>query len=84
MTKMTFNRFDDVNHLPLRVFNRVVYATSLTQDYGAVIAQQYLDSFSEAEKRQIAMVAFLIKEKGLEAARKIATNGLVIVDDETV
>ena len=30
------------------------------------------------------MVALLIKEKGLEAARKIATNGLVIVDDEAV
>lgn len=79
---MTFDRFDEIKHLPLQVFNRVVYLTSLKEDGGEVTRNNYLKLFSNGEQQQIAIMAMYIKDKGLDAVRKEVTRGLVIVDDE--
>ncbi len=79
---MTFDRFDEIKHLPLQVFNRVVYLTSLKEDGGEVTRNNYLQLFSNGEQQQIAIMAMYIKDKGLDAVRKEVTRGLVIVDDE--
>ena len=80
----TFDKFDEVSHLPLRVFNRVVYLTSLKEDGGNVSRENYLKLFTEGERNQITLKAMYIKNKGLEQVRKEVTRGLVIVDDEYV
>lgn len=79
---MTFDRFDEIKHLPLQVFNRVVYLTSLKEDGGEVTRDNYLKLFNNGEQQQIAIMAMYIKDKGLDAVRKEVTRGLVIVDDE--
>ena len=79
---MTFDRFDEIKHLPLQVFNRVVYLTSLKEDGGEVTRNNYLKLFNNGEQQQIAIMAMYIKDKGLDAVRKEVTRGLVIVDDD--
>jgi len=77
-----FERFDDVHHLPLRVFNRVVYMNNLFNDFGRESTQDYIEMFDEGEKRQMYMIGILIKEKGLDAVRHQVTKGLEIVENE--
>lgn len=80
MNTMTFNKFDDIENLSLRVFNRVIYLTSLGEDGGEVAQSKYLGLFSEGEKRQIAIMALWISNKGAEAVRKEVQKNLVIVE----
>lgn len=81
---MNFERFDDVNHLPLRVFNRVIYLTNLVADYGQEVAKSYLETFNKGEQAQITMLGMYIKDKGRDTVRKEVTNGLEIVDAQEV
>lgn len=81
MNTMTFDKFDDINHLPLRVFNRVVYLTSLKGDGGTVACENYLKLFTQGERNQIMIMGMYIQKKGLEEVRKEVTKGLVLVDD---
>lgn len=79
---LTLNKFDDINHLPLRVFNRVVLLNNLNADGGIEAAKRYVDLFTEAERKQMYVVAQAIKIKGEEAVRKEVTRELVLVDDQ--
>lgn len=79
---LTFDKFDEISHLPLKVFNRVVYLTSLKKDMGEVASEQYLKLFTEAERKQMAFMSMYIKHKGLDAVRKETTKGLVLVEED--
>lgn len=77
-----FEKFDDIEHLPLKVFNRVVNMFNLVEDSGAQAGENYLEQFTEGERRQMYLMAAYIKQKSVEAVRKEVTNGLEVVDNE--
>ncbi|MCB0512605.1 MAG: hypothetical protein KDC72_08650 [Bacteroidetes bacterium] len=53
----------------------------MTNDSGSDAGEKYLDQFEEGERRQMYLMSVLIQERGLENVRKMATNGLEIVDE---
>lgn len=60
----TLNKFEDINHLPLRVFNRVVFLNNLFADSGKGAAQGYADLFTDEERKQMYVMSAYIKQKG--------------------
>lgn len=76
-----FNTFNDIDHLPLRVYNRAVLAYNLMDDSGGYSLQEYLNLFTQAELTQIYMMIQYIRTKGVEAAKKFATKDLVLEDE---
>lgn len=78
---MVFERFDNVNYMPLRIFNRVVFLHNLISDSGKVAGNQYIDLFTDTEKKQMLILSAYIKKVGVDQTRKEVTKNLVIVDD---
>lgn len=76
----TFEMFDDIEHLPLKVFNRAVYLTNLVEDSGKQAGENYIKQFEEGARRQIYFMLAYIKKSGLEAVKKNVFNGLEVVD----
>lgn len=73
---MEFNRFDTIEHKPLRVFNRTAMAHNLTEDFGEHVSEQYLALFDDIDRRNIFILSGFIKKHGLKEARRICTDGL--------
>jgi len=76
-----FNRFEEVKHIPLRVYNRVAYYYNLYEDKGRETAKQYIETFSDMERTQMGYVMIAIKTKGLDAVKKSVTKDLVVTYD---
>lgn len=79
-----FNMFNEITHMPLRVYNRAVFTFNLMSDVGVHGAEEYLDLFSVPERAQIFTMVSFIKSKGPEAAKNFATKGLVLEEDVAV
>ena len=73
---MEFNRFDHIEHKPLRVFNRTVMATNLTEDFGENVAKDYISLFTDVDRRNIFMLGGFIKKHGVKEARRVCTEGM--------
>lgn len=58
-----FNRFEEIKHTPLRVFNRVAYYYNLYEDKGRETAKQYIETFSDWERKQMGYIMIAIKTK---------------------
>lgn len=74
----TINRFDHIEHMPLRVFNRAALTFNLLEDFGETAMKEYLEEFDEGEKKQIFIMVTYIQQKGLKAAQDFVTKGLDI------
>jgi len=77
---MTFNKFNDIQHRPLRIYNRSVMFFNLFDDHGAYEAQQYADAFTNEERLEIAQMTALVKKRGPAFVKKLVTEGLDFVD----
>lgn len=82
MNKPVFEKFDYINDVQLRVFNRTALVFNLTQDFGIETAETYMKEFSEGEKAQILIMTHYIKKHGLDNVRKEVTMNLVLVEDD--
>jgi len=81
-SKPTFNKFDEIEHMPLRVFNRTAMLFNLMDDFGNTVAEEYLNMFNEGQKQQILIMNLYIKKFGLDKARSEATKDLVLPEEE--
>lgn len=71
--------FDEIEHTPLRVYNRVVMMNNLHSSISADEAKAYAEQFSESDRKQMFVMMAFIKSKGMEQARKAVTKGLRVV-----
>lgn len=78
---LTLNKFDDINHLPLRVFNRVVFLNNLFEDGGPEAAKKYVELFDDMEQKQMFVMGNYIKREGVAKVRKEVTRNLVLADE---
>ncbi len=76
-----FNRFDEIEHMPLKVFNRAVLSHNLLEDFGSYTVQEYFNLFKEWEKKQIFLMNMIIKKYGADKAREMATEDLELPDE---
>lgn len=72
-----FNKFNEIQHTPLRVFNRVAMLFNIKEDQGEETAKEYVNCFTESERKQMLMVMVAIEKQGVEAVRKAVTKDLV-------
>lgn len=77
---MNFERFDDIKHMPLRVYNRTVLMCNIMSDFGKEASERYVEQFEEHEKQQMYLMLAFVKFKGVDAARKFVTNNLEVVN----
>lgn len=75
MTAM-LNDFNEIQHTPLRVYNRTVFATNLLSDSGKEVMTDYLNQFTDGEKKQIFLMSNWIKAFGQKKVQQEVTKGL--------
>ena len=71
------NTFNEVEHTPLRVFNRLVFLFNLLEDKGKEYASIYLKKFSQSELNEIYLMRGIVEAKGVDEVRKIVTKDVV-------
>lgn len=79
-----FNKFDDIQHRPLRIYNRTVMFHNLYEDQGKFVAKEYAESFTPQERLEIAQMTALVKKKGPKFVKALVTEGVDFVDDPYV
>lgn len=80
--KVDFNRFDEIKHFPLKIFNRVVLAFNIRDDFGQHVLEEYLEMFNNEERLAMLSMYQFIKKNGAEAAKQLVTKDLVLENDE--
>lgn len=75
-----FNRFDEIEHAPLRAFNRAVLLYNIMEDYGQVPADRYRQQFTEQEAKQMYLILVMIRDNGEQYVREIVTKGMAFSD----
>lgn len=78
-TAKTFNQFNDVNHRPLKIYNRAVTLMNINTDFGKHVAEDYVQLFSEDDRKDMWMMLLLIKKIGQKEAKKKVTRNLKVV-----
>ena len=76
-----FNTFDEIQHKPLRIYNRVVQLYNLREDFGPEVAEQYVNIFTPAQRKAMYLVAGAVKKVGKDAVYKMVTKDLQVVDN---
>lgn len=76
-----YNKFNEVEHTPLRAFNRVARMYNIQEDDGADAAREYAASFSDVERRQMMIIIVAIEKFGVDSVRKQVTKNLVTTYD---
>ena len=79
-----FNRFTDISHPPLRIYNRAVMFFNILEDHGKHAAEEYAQSFTKEERLQMAQITALVKAKGTKHVIALVTHGVEFVDDPFV
>jgi hypothetical protein len=57
-------------------------AFNIKEDSGQAALEDYLDSFSDAEKQDMVLMINFVKKHGPDHARAVVTKGMVFTDDE--
>ena len=84
MTIEPFRTFHEIKHVPLRVYNRVVMAYNIMEDFGQEPYLSYIENFDQGEKKQMFTMMMYIKQHGRDAARRFATKDLELEDVPTI
>ena len=82
MKKENFNLFTEIEHRPLRIYNRVVMSYNLREDFGELVSQDYIDCFSVADRKEMLLMTKLVQLKGKDEVMKLVQKGLVLPDEE--
>lgn len=82
--KNKFNTFSDIQHRPLRIYNRSVMFHNLYEDSGPVVASEYAQTFTPEERLEIAQMTALVRKKGVKFVQQLVTEGIDFVDDPYV
>lgn len=80
--KTQFNLFRDIQHRPLRIYNRSVMYFNLLEDQGQHTAKEYVDALTKEERLEIAQMTALVKKIGPKKVKELVTAGVEFVDDE--
>lgn len=75
-----FATFNDVEHLPLRTYNRVVMMHNILEDFGKELSQEYIDQFEPHELGHMKFLLKLINLHGRDFVKEQCTKGLKVVD----
>lgn len=75
LSKINSPKFDDVQNVCLRTWNRCAIVFNLRADAGEQAARDYVAQFNDVSKKQIKAMFDYIALKGYENVRREVTNG---------
>lgn len=75
-----FNKFDEIEHEPLRVYNRLVLTHNLLEDGGEYAAKEYLDMFTTSDRVKILKLNNFLKKNGVDKTISVVTKDLELED----
>ncbi len=70
MKNETFENYNTVQHMPLRVYNRATMLANIQKDFGAEKAEKYASQFTKGEMKQMFIMLAYIGKFGREEAKK--------------
>lgn len=76
-----FNRFDEIQHRPLKIFNRSVMMFNILESHGKQPMIDYIESFTKEERLEIAQMVALTKKLGRKRVVDMVTAGVDFVDE---
>jgi len=75
-----FNKFEEIQHTPLRVYNRVVMMNNILADFGKEKLQEYIEQFSEGERKQMFVMQHYLRYHGPKKTIEDVTKGVEFED----
>lgn len=78
------NKFNDIDYLPLRVWNRTVMLFNIREDSGENAAKEYASQFSKQELAQMLDLYHLVKKNGPEKIKKMIMANMPLEEEEIV
>ena len=60
-----FNKFNNIENVQLRTYNRCALLSNLMEDGGETVAREYLNLFSDGERKQMFVMNHFIKKHGV-------------------
>jgi predicted lactoylglutathione lyase len=57
---------------------------NIKDDQGVEAAKEYLNTFSQQERFEIAQITALTKKRGVKIVKELVTSGIEFVDDDYV
>lgn len=76
------SRFEEVEHLPLRTFNRTAMICNLLEDGGKAAVEDYIKDFSSQEIKEINQMYRFVKKNGYKKSRELVTKGMTFTDED--
>jgi len=74
---MNYPTFTDIDHKPLRIYNRSVMFFNIYQDVGKAAAEDYANLFTQEERLEMLAMTSLVKKHGPKAVKEWVTKGVV-------
>ena len=78
-----FSTFNEIQHKPLRVFNRVVMANNILIDSGKAALEEYYTNFNSNERMEMVSVMAFMKQFGYEETKRVVTKDLVLPEEQS-
>lgn len=80
---MNYPTFNDIEHSPLRIYNRTVMFFNILEDAGSAPAQDYAAQFSHDEKVEMVAMTQLVKKHGPKQVKEWVTKNVVFPENMT-
>ena len=76
------SNFLEIEHLPLRTYNRCVYAFNILEDAGRAHFDNYINQFSYRDRLEMVTMTKLVKKLGTKRVKAMITEGLTFSNDD--
>ena len=80
---MKYPSFNDIDHKPLRIYNRTVMFFNILEDAGKAPAQDYASQFSDEEKVEMVAMTQLVKKHGPKQVKEWVTKNVIFPENMT-
>lgn len=79
----TYPTFDDIEHEPLKIYNRTVMFYNILSDAGKTPAEEYASQFSVEDRSKMVATITLVKKIGVKRVQEIVTKGVFFPENPT-
>lgn len=76
--------FNSIDNKALQAFNRFMYATNLNNDFGRAYMNDYINQFTDEDKKRMHTAGFMIQNFGYKKVRELITEGMYFEEYPTV
>ena len=80
---MNYSTFSEIEHTPLRIYNRAVMSHNILEDVGRAAVEEYVKNFTKDERMEILAMTSLVKKHGPKTVKEWVTKGVVFPENMT-